>query len=34
MSHLVIGGDVGGTNSRLALYTIPAAQLGLVEGRM
>jgi glucokinase len=34
MSHFVIGGDVGGTNSRLALYSIPSSQLGLVEGRM
>jgi len=33
MAHLVVGGDVGGTNSRLALYTIPASKLALIEGR-
>jgi len=33
MSHLVVGGDVGGTNSRLALYKIPASKLALIEGR-
>ena len=30
---LCVGGDVGGTNSRLALYAVPAAQLHLHEGK-
>jgi glucokinase len=33
MTSFVVGGDVGGTNSRLALYSIPAAELALHEGK-
>jgi glucokinase len=30
--YLVVGGDVGGTNCRLALYKVAASALGLREG--
>ena len=33
MTSFVVGGDVGGTNSRLALYGIPASQHALHEGK-
>lgn len=33
-SYLVVGGDVGGTNSRLKLYSIPSSgKIVLTEGQ-
>jgi glucokinase len=30
--YLVVGGDIGGTNSRLKLYEVKEKDIGLTEG--